>query len=436
MTGIVAAVAFAALTAALVTSGFVDPVRRIAMVLGAVDRPGGRREQKHDVPRMGGIAIVVGITLGITVALVSSGAARDGMSRFEIAALGVSCLLVFLLGAADDIRGVSPVYKILIEVIAAWVLVQAGWRFEVLNLPFAGEVELGAFGVALSLLWIVGVTNAINLLDGLDGLASGVVAIIAASFLVLAAYQGAVFTSILLAAVVGGCLGFLRHNWNPARIFMGDSGSLTLGFLLAAESVHASLKAPTAVAIFVPILALGVPVQDTLAVMGVRFMEQPKSSLLQRALRVVRADRNHLHHLLSTFGHKHKLIVLEIYGLVLVSCLFALTVALTSNPTLGLILISLELVVILTVRQLGLRQVGRKLAKSKLDELKADYHLGDGETSEPDVFAGDHTTGVSPEPALHRFPTKPSPEPDGGLAEAGSSRGQVVGIRSHQGNKS
>ena len=135
------------------------------------------------------------------------------------------------------------------------------------------------WGAVVSLLWIVGVTNAINLIDGLDGLAGGVVAIIADSLLAYALLQGNLRTVILMAATAGACIGFLRHNWAPARIFMGDSGSLTLGFLLAAISVHSSLKAPAAVAILVPILALGVPVIDTLLVMGVRFLDRPKGRL-------------------------------------------------------------------------------------------------------------------------------------------------------------
>ena len=179
-----------------------------------------------------------------------------------------------------------------------------------LSLPGLGDVELGIFGEVVSLLWIVGVTNAINLLDGLDGLAGGVVAIVATGLLVYAVdLQDNLLAMVLMAAIVGACVGFLRHNWAPARIFMGDSGSLTLGFLLAAMSVHSSLKAPAAVAILVPILALGLPVMDTLLVMLVRFLDRPHGPFVDRFLRMFHADRNHLHHVLEPFMARRARIV-------------------------------------------------------------------------------------------------------------------------------
>src|SRR5262249_3691992 len=213
--------------------------------------------------------------------------------------------------------------------VAAWPLVHAGWAFEVLRLPLLGEIHLGLFGGVVSLLWIVGVTNPINLIDGLDGLAGGVVAIISVSFPRLAMLQGEAGTGVPKAAVAGSCLGFLRHNWEPARVFMGDSGSLMLGFLLAATAVHSSLKAPAAVAILVPILALGVPVMDTLLVMTVRFLDRPKGPVTGRFLRMFHADRQHLHHLLSHVGGARSRIVTVIYLVVLSFCAMALVVAVT-----------------------------------------------------------------------------------------------------------
>src|SRR6266446_2747975 len=143
-------------------------------------------------------------------------------------------------------------------------------------MPLWGNISLGFFGGLVTTVWIVGVTNAINLLDGLDGLAGGVAAIIASSLLVLACIQSNILMVMVTAAVVGACLGFLRHNWSPARIYMGDSGSLTLGFLLAVMSLHASLKDAAAVAILAPFLALGLPIIDTVLVMAVRFVEKPE----------------------------------------------------------------------------------------------------------------------------------------------------------------
>src|SRR6185436_1640232 len=149
------------------------------------------------------------------------------------------------------------------------------------------------------------------------------------------------------------------------RIFMGDSGSLSLGFLLAAATVHSALKAPAAVAILVPILALGVPVMDTLLVMGVRFLDRPKGALGERFLRMFKADRAHLHHLLSHIGGRRSAIVASIYAVVVIFCLAALVVAVTGQMALGLFLVALEFSVVLGMRRLGLAMLARRLAQQQ-----------------------------------------------------------------------
>src|SRR6195952_2530507 len=354
----------AAVVAALTTNLMVPPVGRLAVMVRAMDPPGERKLQTGAIPRLGGLAIAIGLALGGGLAAVLLwGRLGTAVGRNELLALAFGTLLVFLVGIVDDLVGVSAARKLLFQLVAAWPLVQAGWAFEVLRLPLVGEVHLGLLGWPVSLLWIVGVTNAINLIDGLDGLAGGVVAIISVSFLGYALLQGNAGTVILMAAVAGSCLGFLRHNWEPARVFMGDSGSLMLGFLLAATSVHSSLKAPAAVAILVPILALGVPVMDTLLVMAVRFLDRPKGALTGRFLRMFHADRKHLHHLLAHFGAKRSRIVAVIYGLVLCFCALALLIAVTGETTLGTALVVLEFAVVLGMRQMGLAMEARRLSR-------------------------------------------------------------------------
>jgi UDP-GlcNAc:undecaprenyl-phosphate GlcNAc-1-phosphate transferase len=363
----------AAVLAALATNLMVPPVARLAVVLRAMDHPGERKLQTGAVPRLGGLAIAIGLALGGGLAAVSLwGRLGAAVGRGELLALGFGTLVVFLVGIVDDLVGVSAARKLLFQLVAAWPLVQAGWAFEVLRLPLVGEVHLGLLAWPVSLLWIVGVTNAINLIDGLDGLAGGVVAIISVSFLGYALLQGNAGTVILMAAVAGACLGFLRHNWEPARVFMGDSGALTLGFLLAATSVHSSLKAPAAVAILVPILALGVPVMDTLLVMAVRFLDRPKGALTGRFLSMFHADRKHLHHLLAHFGAKRSRIVALIYGVVLAFCALALLVAATGETTLGIVLVMLEFSVVLAMRQMGLAMEARRLARLQREEIKTE----------------------------------------------------------------
>ena len=263
-------------------------------------------------------------------------------------------MLVFLVGLVDDLVGVSVAQKFIFQFAAAWLVVQAGWVFEVVRLPFVGSVALEPFQGLVTILWIVGVTNAINFVDGLDGLAGGVVAIISSSFLIYALMQGRILTVVWIAAIVGSCLGFLRHNWEPARVYMGDSGSLTLGFLLATISVHSALKAPVAVAILVPILALGLPVIDTLLVMRVRFLGTGHSSFPERFGRMFRADQQHLHHLLLRLGLRRRRIVAVIYGLVLLFSVGSLLVATQRNPVLGALLVVVEIVVVVCLRHLGI----------------------------------------------------------------------------------
>jgi len=204
------------------------------------------------------------------------------------------------------------------------------------------------------------------------------------SLLGYATLQGSAGTVVLMAATAGACLGFLRHNWEPARIFMGDSGSLTLGFLLAAITVHSSLKAPAAVAILVPILALGVPVMDTLLVMAVRFLDRPKGPVTSRFLRMFHADRNHLHHLLAHFGGRRSSIVAAIYAMVVSFCAMALLVAVTGEVTLGVLLLALEFLIVLGIRRMGLAMQARRLALLQREEIKTEV-LGHQEVPAPVV---------------------------------------------------
>lgn len=369
----------AALVAALLTNLMVPPVTRLAFALRALDHPDVRKLQTSAVPRLGGVAILVGLALGAGMAGVSRWGEWDSLQRSEMLVLALGTGLVFLVGLIDDLVGVSVAKKFLCQILAGWLLVQMGWAFEVLRLPFLGEIHLGWLGPVVSLVWIVGVTNAINLIDGLDGLASGIVAIIATSLLAYSIVQGNPGTVLLMAATAGSCLGFLGHNWAPAKIFMGDSGSLTLGFLLAASTVHSSLKAPAAVAILVPLLALGLPVIDTLLVMTVRFLDRPHSPLAERFLRMFHADRQHLHHLLDHFGAERTGIVKILYLVALSFCGMALLVAFTGQTTLGAALIVLEFSVVFAMRRMGMTMAVRRLAEAQRHELAAEV-LGLDET--------------------------------------------------------
>ena len=379
MLEVAVAAAFAALIAGVVTGAMVPFATKIAFAVRAVDYPGGRKFHGGAVPRLGGVAIGIGLAFGAgAVALMKWSAWGGRVSKVELVALLVATAMVFTVGLVDDIVGVSVAKKFLVEFAAAVLIVYAGWWFSVLGVPGGGEVGLGVMGGVVTVLWIVGVANAINLFDGLDGLAGGVVAIVAGSMLAYSLIQGSVLTSVLMGAVLGACLGFLPHNRMPAKIFMGDAGALTLGFLLGAMSVHGSLKSSAAVAILIPILALGVPVMDTLVVMTVRFLERPKGRAVERLLRIFRADRNHVHHLMQRHGASRPTVVRLLYIFVLISCAMALTVALTKSSGLGISLVIVEIAAILLIRTLGFPRFTRALADDQREELREKWFAPSG----------------------------------------------------------
>ncbi len=366
--------------AALVSNFIVPLVRELAFALRAIDRPGGRKTHREEIARLGGIGVLAGLILGggsVAVAEWTEWGAPLG--RRDLVTLSLGVVLVFLVGLVDDVGGVSVWKKLSVEVVAASLLVTVGtaWRFEILGLPGGAVLDLGLWSAPLTMLWIVGVTNAINLIDGLDGLASGVVAIIAGSFMVFALLVDSPFNVVLAAAILGACLGFLPHNREPARIFLGDAGSLALGFLLAACSVQTGLKSPSAVAIMVPLLALGVPVIDTLLVMMLRFLERPKGTVFRRFLRVFHADRNHLHHLLESAVTNRRGAVRWVYALVLLSTLMALAVALTKSPSLGVVLVVVEVVAIALVRDLGMARRAGLLSRRQRRRIEAAARAAD-----------------------------------------------------------
>ena len=288
-------------SAGVVTALLTPAVARMARRLGSIDRPGGRRDHTDTIPRMGGVAIVAGILSGVLAAVFLSGAVpSNGLVTDRALAFLAAATMIFALGITDDLRRVRVSIKFGVQILAAGIVVASGTLFEVVRLPFYGEIDLGALSLIITVVWIVGVTNAINLLDGLDGLAAGLAAIIALGVCILFVARGANPMALaVVAATAGACAGFLRYNWHPAKIFMGDSGSLTLGFILAVASVQCAVKSSTAVAAMIPILALGLPVFDTLLVMAYRYSESPSKAPISRVARMFKSDRNHLHYLLT-----------------------------------------------------------------------------------------------------------------------------------------
>ncbi len=269
----------------------------MARMLGVVDQPDARRLNKRPIPRLGGLAIFLGI-------IVPSLAFLDLSAEMRGILLGAAVACV--VGAVDDFRGLEPLPKLAGQVLAAVIPTFFGVWIDHFTFPFIGAVDLPPWiGIPLTVVWIVAVMNMVNFLDGMDGLAAGVCAIAGATFSVIALSLGTADAAILSAVVAGACVGFLRHNFFPARIFMGDSGALVLGFTLATVSVAGLLKTASTVVLFLPLVVLAIPILDTSFVVARRLKHgQPIST----------ADRSHLHHRFLDIGFSQRRAALVMWG--------------------------------------------------------------------------------------------------------------------------
>lgn len=294
----------AALAAFFVVLAGVPLIGGWAEARGLVDRPGGRHVHTRPVPRIGGVALLAGWLAGAAVL------ASAGMPRAALVQVLSGTAVVFVVGLVDDVRGLSPRAKLLGQLAAAAVSVAAGLRIEWVSIPslFGSKAlmaHLGPWAIPATVLWLVGITNAVNLLDGLDGLAAGVVAIAAVPTIVGALALGLIEAAAILAVLAAGCVAFLGYNFSPARIFMGDSGALSLGFAFAAASALGTAKGPAAMALVVPVMGLGVPLADTAWAIVRR-------SLAGRS--PAEADNGHVHYRLLARWHDVSRVVLALYA--------------------------------------------------------------------------------------------------------------------------
>lgn len=270
-------------------------VRKLAFKVGAVDQPNHRKVHARVMPRMGGVAIYLAFA---ALALLTQG------ERPEVWGLILSGGIIVATGCLDDIMEISPKVKLLGQILAALVLMAFGVKVSVITNPIdGGVIFLDWWAYPITLLWLVGVSNAVNLIDGLDGLAAGTSAIGAVT-LGIVAWQQDPAVAILAWLLAAAILGFMKYNFHPASIFMGDAGSLFLGFALAALSIMGVAKGAFVMSVFVPILLVGVPVLDTTFAI-VRRMANGKP--------IFQADKAHLHHRLMALGLSHKQAVLAIY---------------------------------------------------------------------------------------------------------------------------
>src|SRR5438552_1479102 len=272
-------VVWGALVALVVVVLLTPAVGGMARMLGAVDAPGGRRLNRSPVPRLGGLALFLGVFVP-ALAFLHLGHETRGLLLGAAVAVTV--------GAVDDFRGLRWFEKLAGQLLAASIPVGFGVWVDRFTFPVIGVHAFPSWvGMPLTVIWIVAIMNMVNFLDGLDGLAAGVAAIAGGTFAVIALSLGKPDAAVLSAIVLGASLGFLRHNFYPARIFMGDSGALLLGFVLATVSVQGLLKTAATVALFFPLIVLAVPIVDTTFVVARR---------LKHGEPVFEGDQAHLHH--------------------------------------------------------------------------------------------------------------------------------------------
>jgi len=325
-----------AFTIALAVAYFITPrVKDLAIKLGALDAPDDRKVHTRPIPRMGGLAIYAAFVLAVLASM--------HVSR-EIMGLLVGGTVILIVGIIDDLKPLPARVKLLGQIVAAAVLVMFDIRIDWLTNPFGDMLYVDYLAVPLTIIWVVSLTNTVNLIDGLDGLAAGVSTIAAVTILLVALQQNFVTVAILTAALAGSAFGFLQHNFNPAKIFMGDTGSMFLGYMLAAISILGAVKSAATIALIVPIVALGLPILDTAFAIIRRYMSGRP---------IFKPDKGHLHHRLLEMGLTQKQAVLLMY--VISGCLGLSAIALNEvNKSFGILII----VALLGVACIGAKKIG------------------------------------------------------------------------------
>src|SRR6266851_4614769 len=340
-------------------------VRDFASRRGWVAVPSQERHlHSTPLPRLGGVAIFISFVLSMLAAAAMARYIPNLHSAFSVKTLLtvlVPATVVFLLGVYDDLRPVGPYVKFAVQGLAATMLFIGGLR--ILNIPVLfGEHQLPWFvGLPLTILWVLAITNAFNLIDGLDGLAAGSALFSTLVAFVVTLLNGYSLVTVMTIALAGAILGFLRYNFNPATIFLGDSGSLFIGFLLSALALAGAQKAPTIVAVAIPVVSFGLPILET------------SLSILRRLISgrpVFTADREHIHHKLLQHGLTHRQVVIVLYAVSAVFAMLSLFLLWPTGSSLGLVLAVLGIGIWIGVQHLGYLEFGelRRVAQRTIDQ--------------------------------------------------------------------
>lgn len=321
---------FIAFFSALIISFLMTPLaRKLAFKVGALDVPKEKRKiHKNPMPYFGGIAIYIAIMSCMFVYMENT--------TTNIAIM-VGATIITFTGIADDMYNLSAKVKLIMQIIAAIVVMKGGVMVHFVTNPLSNtgmSYLIDWISVPITLIWIVGITNTINLIDGLDGLASGVASIAATTLLFTAAIKGYDFIVLQCAIIAGACLGFLPFNFNPAKIFMGDAGALLLGYMLAVTSVLGMIKSIAAVTLIIPIFALGIPIFDTAFAIIRRYINKKP---------IMEADRDHMHHKLMSKGLNQRQTVLVMYFISMILGIIAVVIS-DAEPITGYVIVTVSVV--------------------------------------------------------------------------------------------
>jgi UDP-GlcNAc:undecaprenyl-phosphate GlcNAc-1-phosphate transferase len=340
-------------------------VRDVATRKGWISVPQGNRDiHQTPLPRLGGVAIFFAFSLSLILWLLLSLIFPRLLEGFALATLFriyVPACLIFCVGIYDDIHGASAYLKFAVQGIAAAILFAGGMRVLDLPLLFGARSFPWFVGLPLTILWVAAITNAFNLIDGLDGLAAGSGLFSTLVFFVVAIVNQSWLGALMSVALAGAILGFLRFNFNPATIFLGDSGSLFIGFLLSALALAGAQKAPTLVAVAIPVVSFGLPILET------------SLSILRRLISgrpIFTADREHIHHKLLEMGFSHRQVVMVLYAVSALFALLSLFLLWPTGSTLGLVLAVVGTGVWLGVQHLNYLEFGeiRRVAQRTMEQ--------------------------------------------------------------------
>ncbi|MBQ7491934.1 MAG: undecaprenyl/decaprenyl-phosphate alpha-N-acetylglucosaminyl 1-phosphate transferase [Clostridia bacterium] len=345
---------FAFVLALAVSFAVTPAVKMFAIKIKAIDVPkDSRRMHKLPIPRAGGLAIFTGFLVGFLL---------FGQLTAQSRAILIGALLLVALGVVDDVVALKPPVKFLGQIVAALIPALSGVVVEYFSNPFSqsGYLALGVFSIPVTVIWIVGITNAVNFIDGLDGLACGVSTIATVTMFVIAILYSEVQIAVMMAALAGGCLGFLPYNMNPAKIFMGDTGAMFLGYLLAVTSIQGLFKFYAVISFAVPFIVLGLPIFDT-AFAIVRRVAHGQSPL--------QADRGHVHHRLIDLGFDQKQSVAILYAFSAVMGLTAVILATTNEAKLIILAVAVLICFFLGMTLMTVEKRHQKEEQAMIDEL-------------------------------------------------------------------